>query len=230
MKKSIIITGASKGIGAYLFETYKQKRNEVYGTYNNTKPAGSESENLKQVDVSDVESIDAWISSIEGALENVVLINCAGISYNAFSHKADLIKWKKVVDVNLVGTFFVINRILPLMRKQKFGRIINLSSVVAQKGALGTSAYAASKAGLWGLSKTISLENASHNILINNINLGYMNAGMIEQIPEQMKEKLLKDIPCRSFGDLASVAKTIDYLIESDYVSGTSIDVNGGLY
>lgn len=230
MYQTIIITGASNGIGASLFTAFKEQGYSVYGTYNSSKAITGESNTFEKVDVSDFENVNAWITSIEDNLHNIVLINCAGISYNAFAHKSDLLKWKHVIDVNLTGTFNVIHRLLPLMRQQNFGRIINISSVVAQKGAIGTSAYAASKAGLWGLTKTLALENASRNILINNINLGYINTGLINQIPDIAKDKILNEIPLKHFGEVKDVFQTVCFLTESEYITGTSIDVNGGLY
>lgn len=100
-----------------------------------------------------------WIESINDQLDNIILINCAGISYSSFAHKADIIQWKNVINVNLNGTFNVIHCLLPWMREQHYGRIIN-SSVVAKLPTMGVSAYAASKAGLIGLTKSLALENA----------------------------------------------------------------------
>ena len=111
---------------------------------------------------------------------------------------------------------------------ENYGRIINFSSVVAQKGYVGTSAYAASKSALWGLTKVISKENATKGITINNINLGYMNIGMIEQIPEDEKDAILKEIPQQKFGEPFEIIKTLNYLIDNEYITGTSIDLNGG--
>ena len=116
------------------------------------------------------------------------------------------------------------------MREQEYGRIINLSSVVAQKGAMGTSAYAASKAGLWGLTKTIAIENANKNILINNINLGYMEIGMTTKIPYELQEQIKESILLKRFGPISDIIHAIDFLISAQYVTGTSIDINGGLY
>ncbi|MBP1671863.1 MAG: family oxidoreductase, partial [Bacteroidetes bacterium] len=105
-------------------------------------------------------------------------MNCAGISYNSYAHKADIDKWNKVIEVNLNGTFNVIRNILPIMREQSYGRIINFSSIVTSLPTPGVSAYAASKAGLIGLTKSLAVENASKRITVNAINLGYANIGM----------------------------------------------------
>lgn len=224
----ILITGASRGIGKYLFEKFNQENQIVYGTYNSTIPDES-ADCYAKVDVSDYESVKTWIDSIPDK-QNIVLINCAGINYNCFAHKCDMERWTSVINTNLIGTFNAIRSILPYMRENNFGRIINFSSIVAQTGALGASAYAASKSGLWGLSKTLAKENGSKNITINNLNIGYFDIGIIEDVPQEYQKFLKTQIPSAKFGDPEEILKIIQYLIASDYVNGTSIDINGGLY
>jgi len=167
---------------------------------------------------------------IEDKITRVILINCAGTNYSSFAHKSDIKKWVKVINVNLVGTFNVIHAFLPYMREENYGRIINFSSVVAQIGVPGTSAYAASKAGLCGLTKSIAVENAKKGITINNLNLGYFNIGMINDVPKDFQKAIKEKIPSGNFGDPENIFKAVKFLIEADYVNGTSIDINGGLY
>lgn len=226
----IIITGASRSIGKFLYESYK--RNDlVYGTYFSTNPNVSDlKDHWFQVDVSDYDSVDRFYHSIKERLSDITLINCAGISYSAFAHKSDPLEWRKVIDTNLVGVYNMIRAFLPMMRSQNYGRIINFSSVVAQKGTPGVSAYAASKAGLWGLARSLAHENGSKGITINNINLGYANLGMgIEQVPEPYQELMKEQIPSKQFCEPSDILKTVDYLINTSYINGTSIDLNGGL-
>ena len=116
------------------------------------------------------------------------------------------------------------------MRKESFGRIIFLSSVVAQIGTPGNVAYAASKSALWGMTKVIAKENATKGITANCINLGYMNAGMISTIPEDILNDIINSIPQKKLGDLYNITNAIDFIIKSDYITGTNIDINGGLY
>jgi acetoacetyl-CoA reductase/3-oxoacyl-[acyl-carrier protein] reductase len=116
------------------------------------------------------------------------------------------------------------------MREKKFGRIINLSSVVAQLGVIGTSSYAASKSALWGMSKSIAVENAKLNITINSINLGYFNIGMIEEVPSNILEDIKAKIPNGQLGDPSDILKTINFLRNVSYANGIQIDLNGGLY
>lgn len=223
----IIITSASRGIGKFLFNKFKSEGKEVIGFYNNTVPENLE--NYYKIDITNTDEIVLFFNKFEKQLNSLILINTAGISYNSFGHKADFGKWKAVLDVNLISLFNLINLSLPIMRNDNFGRIINFSSVVAQKGVVGTSAYAASKSALWGLSKSIAAENASKNISINNINLGYFDIGMIEQVPHEHLNSLITSIPANRLGKPSEIYTTVKFIIETEYLNGTSIDLNGGL-
>jgi len=227
----IIITGASRNIGKYLLKRFEEKE-EVVGTFFKTKPESSLSlANLFRVDITDIASVKSFFSKIEKSLYNITLINCAGISYNAFTHKSDPTEWEKVIDTNLIGTYHLIRVLLPKMREQNFGRIINLSSVVAQKGTPGVSAYAASKSALWGLTKSLAQENGSKGITINNINLGYVNMGMgVETVPEAYQNMIKAQIPSKTFCEPGDILKTIEYIRNTPYLNGSSIDLNGGLF
>jgi NAD(P)-dependent dehydrogenase (short-subunit alcohol dehydrogenase family) len=224
----IIITGITGGIGNYLFNTFLKSGENIIGTYHLTKPEGKQYEDCYALDISDNKQVEAFINKISSKLNNITLINCAGISYNSFAHKSDAEEWSNVINVNLTGTFYLIRSVLPLMREQQFGRIINLSSVVANTGVMGTSAYAASKAGLNGMIKSIALENAQRSITINNINLGYFKVGMINTVPKDMQEKIKEKIALNEFGDPENLFKTIQYIRETPYLTGTFIDLNGG--
>ncbi len=226
----ILLTGASRGIGKYLFETFHESGETVSGTYHVTRPEPGYRDHFSRVDITDSGDVHSWIESIRDRIDHPVLINCAGINYTAFAHKADIDEWNQVINVNLMGTFNVIREVLPVMREAGFGRIINLSSVVAQTLVPGASAYSASKAGLWGLVRSIAAENANKGITINNLNLGYYNIGMITEVPEAYQESLKQRIPAGDFGEPENILRAIRFLVESDYVNGTSIDVNGGLY
>lgn len=225
-----LITGASRGIGKLLFENFSKRGEICYGTFFNSPD--TKHNNLSKVDVRSFEDASKWITKVveESKNDRLVLINCAGITYNSFGHKSDLDQWKNVIEVNLIGCFNCIRAILPHMRKANYGRIINLSSIVAQKGIPGTSAYAASKSGLWGMTKALSAENAEKNITINSINLGYFDIGMIDQVPTKNLEDLVDNIPVKRLGKPKNIIKTVDYIIENTDLCGASIDVNGGLF
>ena len=226
----LIITGASKNIGKFLFEKYFQM-DIAFGTYLTTLPDKNQyNTNMYQVDITDFNSVISFYNNIGNNLSNITLLNCAGISYNSYTHKSDPEKWRNVIETNLIGTYNMIRVFLPIMRQQNFGRIINFSSVVAQKGTPGVSAYAASKSALWGFARSLAQENGSKNITINNINLGYVNIGMgIEQVPESYQILIKNQIPTKQFCEPDDIFKTIEYLRNTNYINGASIDLNGGL-
>jgi|SRR3954465_14573623 len=225
----IIITGVSGGIGNHLFNNYFEKGEELIGTYHLNKPEGQLFSTTLQLDVTNINEIEAFVKENSERFDKLTLINCAGISYNSFAHTADLANWRKVIDVNLNGTFYMMNALLPFMRKQAYGRIINLSSIVGQMGVMGTSAYAASKAGINGMIKSIALENAQKNVTINNINLGYFKVGMIQDVPDELQEKIKLKIGMKEFGSPEHIFNTIEYIRNTDYLTGSCLDLNGGL-
>lgn len=225
----IIITGITGGIGNYLFNAFVQNGESVIGTYHMNKPEGSQYSNCIQLDITDNTKVEAFINTIRKQANNITLINCAGITSNAFAHKANVDEWSHVINVNLNGTYYLIRAVLPLMREQNFGRIINLSSIVAQTGVMGTSAYAASKAGLNGMIKSIALENAQKGITINNINLGYFKVGMINTVPVEIQEQIKTKIASKEFGDPKNILNTINHIRETPYLNGACLDLNGGL-
>ena len=211
-----IIIGASGGIGSKLFEHYsKDETDGVIGTFHKN---GEESEFMWGLDIANYFVVEAFAESVDLYDGQITLINCAGINYDAMAHKASVDSWWDVIEVNLVGTFHVIRAFLPYMRHWNYGRIINMGSVVAQKGIPGTSAYAASKAGLQGLTKAIAAENKEKNITINTLNLGYMEVGM-GTIYEQSG----------AIGKIDNIINAINMLVDSPFITGTSVDINGGL-
>lgn len=223
-----IITGASGGIGNFLLRSLTDQGEEVIGIYNSTEPE-TLLDHCFAADLTNDDAVNTFMKKYESRLKNINLINAAGISYNSFAHKADMENWKQVIDVNFVAAFNMTRLLLPYMRNDNYGRVINFSSVVAQQGVVGTSAYAASKSALWGLCKSLAAENANKNITANNINLGYFNIGMIKQVPENMLQTIIEKIPARRLGDPAEILSTVEYIVNTPYLNGSSIDLNGGL-
>lgn len=225
----IIMTGASGGIGSYLIE-HLGRDYEIIGIFNTHKPASiGRAVGFYQVDVSDPGSVEQFAAAVAGKLQHIVLINLAGVSLDSMGHKMSDALWDQVVDVNLKGTFLMCRAILPFMREQEWGRIINISSVVAQIGVPGTVAYSASKAGLLGLTRTLSVENAMKNITVNTLALGYLDIGLIHVIKPEIQDQIRARIPMRRFGDPRNVEQAIRFLIECDYITGATININGGL-
>lgn len=223
-----IITGASRGIGKYLLEKYIHLGEIVYGAFLSTDPSLEFHDYYSKVDVSNYLEVRSWINSIS-LMDKVELINCAAINCNSFAHKVEPDKWEKTILINLVGTFNVIHALLPWMRDHNYGRIINFSSIVGLSGIPGTSAYATSKAGLMGLMKTLVAENGSKGITINNLNLGYFNIGMGENLTPELRDRIIEKIPSHEFGNPETIYNAINFLIENSYVNGANLDINGGL-
>ncbi|MEO8446569.1 MAG: SDR family NAD(P)-dependent oxidoreductase [bacterium] len=226
----ILITGASRGIGKYLFDEFTKEGEDVYGTYYAANSEFEGNENYLKLDVTDYKRAAEIINSLTPIIKNFVLINCAGNNYNSFAHKSSPEDWAKVINTNLTGTYNVIRACLPVMREQGFGRIINFASVVAETGIPGTSAYAASKSGLWGMTRSIAVENAGKGVTINNLNLGYFDIGMISEVSEDYQKIVKQKIPSGKFGDPKNIMNAVKFIINSDYLTGTSLDINGGIF
>jgi NAD(P)-dependent dehydrogenase (short-subunit alcohol dehydrogenase family) len=223
----LIVTGASRGLGKFLLNHYAATEDAV-GTYLSTPPATDRE--LLPVDVTKEEDVKRFFDQLGARAQNLTIINCAGINANARVGKFDLSSFRQVVDVAVTGSFLMTKHAMPIMQAQNFGRVINVSSVVPQIGVPGTVAYSASKSALWGMTKTIAKECAGANITCNCLTLGYFDIGMISEVPEKMKAIILSSIPMKRFGDPLNIVNAIDFVRKSDYLTGSSIDLNGGLF
>jgi NAD(P)-dependent dehydrogenase (short-subunit alcohol dehydrogenase family) len=226
----IVITGVNGGIGKYLLQTYASQGETAIGLYKSEMPKEIGDSPVYPVDISSYSEVQAFVEIYKSELQEITLINCAGISFGAFAHNVGPEDWARVIEVNLIGNFNIIRSLLPIMREQNFGRIINFSSVLSEKGVMGTSAYAASKAGINGMIKSIAMENALKGITINNINLGYFNIGMINTVTAEMQEKIKETIAMKKFGPPEDIFKTVEYIRQTSYLTGSCIDLNGGLF
>jgi 3-oxoacyl-[acyl-carrier protein] reductase len=241
--KNILLIGASGGLGRKFaielansgYNLGLHYHNGLENLKNITEILESSGVNFKfyGAEISKEDEVKRMIENFSKDIGEVnILINNAGISLDGVSWKLETETWQKVLDVNLTGPFLCIKHVLPSMRNNNWGRIINISSVVAQTGVPGTSAYAASKSGLFGLTKTIAKEIANKEITINTIALGYFNEGMIKQVPEDFQTILKNNIPKHEFGDPKDIINCIKYLIDetSRYITGQIININGGLF
>ena len=234
MTKTILIIGSSGGLGQYLSRYFSDKGFQLALHYHNNKPS-SEFDNHKQyqADITNESDVEKMISEVIEDFGSIdAVINNAGISKNGMSWKTSMDDWNDSIAVNLTGPFLITKHLLPHMRNQNKGRIIFMSSIVAETGFIGTSGYAASKAGLLGLTKTLSKEVANKGITVNSIALGYFNAGMINDVPLEMQEQLKKQIPVGDLGKPDELGALIEYIIsdKSSYLTGQTINLNGGLY
>lgn len=173
----------------------------------------------------DVEELFNWVND-QGGLD--VLVNNAGIAHAAASWKLSAQEMEQLFQVNFFSAVRCSSKALALMRVQESGRIINISSVVAHKPSFGTSGYAATKSALEGYARGIAVDVANKGITANTIAYGYMEAGMLYDVPEPMLEEIKKTIPVGRFGDATQIGHTINYLINSPFTSGQTIHLNGG--
>lgn len=233
-RKVIVITGATGGLGSEMVKHFEQQNVRLALHTFQQEPFDVACEHAWfKADLRDPQQIDTLIAAILANFGRIdVLINNAGISKNGMSWKLSDADFNEVIAVNLTAPFKLIKGFLPKMREQKSGRIISVSSVVAQTGVVGTAAYAASKAGLIGLTKTVSKETATNGITVNCLALGYFNVGMIDEVAPEMQAQIIQAIPQQQLGSVATILATIDWLIskEADYITGQTISLNGGLF
>jgi 3-oxoacyl-[acyl-carrier protein] reductase len=241
--KTVLLIGSSGGLGKHftiglakagynLALHYHDKEEELKPLFNSLDDL-----KIKYMTYSaDITSEENVINMIENVCKDFggidILINNAGISLDGVTWKLDINSWNKVIGVNLTGPFLCIKHILPIMRKNNWGRIINMSSVVSQVGVPGTAAYSVSKSGLLGLTKTVSKEVSKNNITVNVISLGYFKAGMLYQISEELREQIKQTIPKKEFGEPEEIINCIIYLCSENasYITGQTININGGLF
>ena len=240
--KNILLIGASGGLGKHFTAGLAKAGYNMALHYNDKEDElksvlsllGDKIKyNTYKADITSEENVRDMIAKVNEDFGSIdVLINNAGISLDGVSWKLELDAWNKVLAVNLTGPFLCIKHVLPLMRKNNFGRIINMSSVVSQIGVPGTVAYSVSKSGLNGLTKSVSKEVTKNNITINTISLGYFKAGMLYQISEELREQIKETIPKKEFGEPEELISCILYLIgeHSGYITGQTININGGLH
>lgn len=233
-KKVIVITGATGGIGREMVKHFEQKnvRLALHTFQNEPFDVACEHAWFK-ADLSDSQQVSNFVVMVLANFGKIdVLINNAGLSKNGMSWKLGVQDFQEVIAVNLTAPFLLMHGFLPTMRQQNYGRIISISSVVAQTGVPGTSAYAASKAGLLGLTKTIAKEVAGNGITVNALALGYFDKGMISEVSPEMQAKIIEQIPLKKLGSVSAILATIDWLLseEAAYVTGQTISLNGGLF
>jgi 3-oxoacyl-[acyl-carrier protein] reductase len=236
------ITGASRGIGrATTLALGRAGFNVVIAspeTDNNEEVAsmaracGVEAKTLN-LDVSSLESVKEGVAAALKQFSRIdVLVNNAGITRDALAMRMKPADWQMVLDINLTGAFYVTQQILPTMVKERWGRIINIASVVGQSGNPGQANYVASKAGIIGLTKCLAQEVASRNITVNAVAPGFIETDMTAKLPPEVREKMLATIPLKRYGKPEDIAAVVKFLAseEAAYITGQVIGVNGGMY
>ena len=237
-KKNILITGASGGIGNDLVRKYVELGGNVMGTGTNTEKLNllkNKYPNIKvkRFDISDHSRIEEFIDNVSLELGGLdILINNAGINVDNLSLRMKEDEWKKVIDINLGSTFLLCRSAIKKMLKNKYGRIVNITSIVGHTGNLGQANYAASKAGIIGMTKSLAIEYAKKNITLNCVSPGFIKTNMTENILENVKAMLTSRIPMSKLGSGEDVANSVAFLSsdEASYITGETIHVNGGMY
>ncbi len=237
-----MVTGASQGIGKACAEALAEAGCSVaLGSRNAEKlqavAAGIESAGGRamtlSLDVANPQSIDEGVARVIRAWGKIeILVNNAGITRDNLLMRMKAADWDVVLKTNLDGAYHCIRAVLPGMVKQRYGRIINITSVVAQSGNPGQANYIASKAGLLGLTKAIAAEVGSRNITVNAVAPGFIETAMTEKLPEPVKERILSAIPLQRVGKAKDVAYAVRFLAseEAAYITGHCLSVNGGIY
>ncbi len=180
----------------------------------------------------DVENYDdcLQLAAVSQSLSNdLFVVYLPGISKSSMAHKTTPCDWEKVIMTNLTGAFHITRAFLPVMRESGYGRFAYAGSVAGRLGSIGTVAYSASKEGLKGLMKVVASENATKGITANLLEIGYMNAGLTDSIPNQVMEGILDRIPERKLGDPLELVSILIMLEANSYITGTAITVSGGL-
>ena len=236
---NIILTGATGVIGNSILDKLVSAGAHVLATGTNDEKLNMIRDKYKEssvlkFDISDHGKIDQFVEDCGKHFSNKidVLINNAGITLDNLSLRMKEEEWKRVIDINLNSTFFITKGVIKKMLKSKNGKIINITSVVGHTGNIGQANYAASKAGIIAMSKSLALEYGKKNITVNCVSPGFIVSDMTSKISEEHKELMKSRISLNKFGNPEDVANTIAFLSSnlSDYITGETIHVNGGMY
>lgn len=239
--KKVFITGASRGIGQAIAKQLAEQGFMVIGTA--TSEQGAEKITAYLADYSapgkgvvlslgaeeDLQATLDAILAVHGPFD--VVINNAAITQDQIMMRMKQDDWDKVIDVNLNGAYQVIRTMLRPMVKKRWGRIVNVSSVVGVTGNLGQANYAAAKAGVIAMSKSLAYEVARYGVTVNCVAPGFIETDMTAELTDAVKEGILKQIPAGKMGQPEDIAKTVNFLVSDDaqYITGSTLHVNGGM-
>ena len=242
MSRVALVTGASRGIGRSIALAMCRAGYDVVLTSPSIESnqqlveevrACSPGATLLNMNVSSAESVKEGVATALAAKTRIdVLVNNAGITRDGLAVRMKSGDWDAVLDLNLSGAFRCIQAVLPGMMRNRWGRIINISSVVGQAGQAGQANYAASKAGMIGMTKSLAQEMGSRGITVNVVAPGYIETDMTAALPDEVKSKILAQVPLGRIGQPEDIAHAVKFLAsdEAGYITGQVLAVNGGMY
>ena len=236
--KKILITGATGGIGKNIVEKFNSLGAKIVASGTNEEKLKNLKEKFPEIitlkfKLDEHDKIESFIDTASKNLDGLdILINNAGITLDNISIRLTEENWKKVLDINLTSSFLMCKHTIKKMLKQKYGKIINITSIVGHTGNLGQANYAASKAGIIGFSKSLAIEYAKKNININCVSPGFIKTEMTNKINEDFKKILINKIPSGDLGTGEDVSNCVVFLASdmARYINGETIHVNGGMY
>ena len=237
--KNIFVTGATGGIGGSIIDTLNVAGANLIASGSNQEKLEmikSKYKNIKIIkfDISNHKEIEKLAEQVSNLFDGKIdgLVNNAGVNRDNIFLRMSLDEWQKVLDVNLTSNFLISKFFIKKMIKNKSGKIVNITSIVGHTGNIGQANYAASKSGIIGMSKSLALEYAKKNILINCISPGFIDTAMTNKIEDKFKTQLIDKIPINRLGKPLDVANVVSFLMSdlSNYITGETIHVNGGMY
>lgn len=242
MNKVALITGGSRGIGRAISEKLASDGYDIVINYSGSLIQAEETKvlcekhgvnvYLEKADVSNFEEVKSMVSNVINNLDRIdVLVNNAGITKDNLLLRMSEEDFDSVVDVNLKGVFNTIKHVSKAMMKQRSGVIINMSSVIGLIGNAGQINYAASKAGILGITKSTAKELAARNIRCNAIAPGFIKSDMTDKLSDEIKNKIKDQIPLKEFGEVSDIANLVSFLVSDNarYITGQVINVDGGM-
>ena len=238
--KIALVTGASRGIGKAIATQLAEQGATVIGTATSDTGAAAITDYLSAsggkglaLNVTDKDSVETAIKEIAASYGGIdILVNNAGITRDNLLMRMKESEWQDIMDTNLTAIFTLSKAVLRGMMKKRFGRIVNIGSVVGSSGNAGQANYAAAKAGVIGFSKSMAREVASRGITINVVAPGFIDTDMTKALSDDQREAISKDIPANRLGEPEEIAATVAFLVSDGaaYITGETIHVNGGMY
>ena len=236
--KKILITGATGGIGNCLVKKFNDLGAEIVASGTKEDKLNQLKEKFPDINIlkfklDNHKEIEKFIEDASSKIKGLdILINNAGITIDNLSLRMKSEEWQKVIDINLSSTFFTCKYGIKKMLKNKFGRIINITSIVGHTGNIGQANYTASKAGMVAMSKSLALEYAKKNITINCVSPGFIQTVMTDKISDEIKKVLMARIPMNKLGNVEDISNSVAFLASdaASYITGETIHVNGGMY